>query len=102
MVFCDLSIYPLGQSVSVSRYVARCIDVIDASGMDYRCHAMGTNIEGELRDVLNCVEKCFDALAGDCDRIEVNIKIDYRKGYKGHLDSKVASVEEKLGHAVRK
>jgi uncharacterized protein (TIGR00106 family) len=102
MVFCELTIYPLGQSVSVGPFVARCVDIIDGSGLDYRCHAMGTDIEGEIEDVFDVVQQCFAALAEDCERIEANIKIDYRKGYKGHLDSKVASVEKRLGHAVKK
>jgi uncharacterized protein YqgV (UPF0045/DUF77 family) len=37
----------------------------------------------------------------DCNRISCSIKIDYRKGYKGRLSSKVGSVERRLKRKIR-
>ena len=37
--------------------------------------------------------RCFDALARDCDRISCSVKIDYRKGPRGRLQSKVEKVQ---------
>ena len=102
MVLLEFSIYPLDRGASVSPYVARCLEIIDRSGLDYQCHAMGTTLEGEVDQVMGVVRQCFDALAADCDRIECNIKMDYRKGRQGQLRAKVASVEAKLGRQVRK
>jgi uncharacterized protein (TIGR00106 family) len=102
MVLLEFSIFPLGKGESVSPYVARCLEVVEASGLDYQCAAMGTTLEGELDQVLAVVRRCFDVLAADCDRIACNVKIDYRQGRSGQLQGKVASVEQKLGHAVRK
>ena len=102
MVVLDFSIFPLGVGESLSAYVARSIDIVDRSGVNYRCHAMGTTLEGDLDTVLAVVKQCFEALAADCQRVECSIKIDYRKGYTGRLDGKVASVEQKLGRPVRK
>jgi uncharacterized protein (TIGR00106 family) len=93
--------YPLDKGASLSPYVARSLDIIDRSGLEYRCHAMGTTIEGEFDDAMAVVRQCFEAMAADCGRIECSIKIDYRKGYRGRLDSKVTSVEQKLGRRVR-
>lgn len=102
MVLLDFSLFPLDKGSSLSPYVARSLDIIDRSGLDYRCHAMGTTLEGEFDEVLRVVRQCFEAMAADCDRIECSIKIDYRKGRAGRLDGKVASVEQKLGRPVRK
>jgi uncharacterized protein (TIGR00106 family) len=102
MVLLEFSIFPLDKGESVSPYVARCLDIVDRSGLDYRCHAMGTELEGEFDQVMEVVKRCFQALATDCQRIECSIKIDYRKDGQGRLKSKIASVEEKLGHPVRK
>lgn len=102
MVLLDLSIYPIGKGESLSRYVARCIDVIDRSGLPYRCHAMGTEIEGEFDAVMAVVRQCFDALAADCHRISCSLKLDYRKDAHNRLDGKIASVEAKLGRPVQK
>jgi uncharacterized protein YqgV (UPF0045/DUF77 family) len=51
---------------------------------------------------MDVVKRCFDTMASDCDRIECTIKMDYRKGRRGRLRAKVASVEEKLGREIRK
>ena len=48
MVLLDFSMTPLGQGESVSPYVARSLKIIDDSGLDYRLHAMGTIVEGEI------------------------------------------------------
>jgi uncharacterized protein (TIGR00106 family) len=102
MTILDFSMFPLGVGESVSSYVARSLDIIDRSGLDYHCHAMGTTLEGELEALLGVVKQCFDAMAADCDRIECSIKIDYRKGRTGRLDAKVQSVEQKLGRSLKK
>src|SRR5712692_10355703 len=93
MVLLDFSMTPLGKGESVSAYVARCLDVVAASGLDYRLHAMGTTLEGTLDDVLAVVRRCFAALEADCDRISCSVKIDYRKGLGGRLQSKVQKVQ---------
>jgi uncharacterized protein (TIGR00106 family) len=101
MVLLDFSMTPLGKGASVSPYVARCLEVVAASGLDYRLHAMGTTLEGELDEVLAVVRRCFEALQTDCDRISCSIKIDYRKGPGGRLQSKVQKVEALMGRPLR-
>ena len=102
MVLLDFSMTPLGKGESVSSYVARCLEVVVASGLDYRLHAMGTTLEGELDEALAVVRRCFEALATDCDRISCSIKIDYRKGPGGRLRSKVQKVEALMGRPLKK
>jgi uncharacterized protein YqgV (UPF0045/DUF77 family) len=48
---------------------------------------MGTVLEGEIDQVLGVVRRCYDAMAADCDRIGVSIKIDARKGQTGRYCS---------------
>ncbi len=102
MALLDFSITPLGAGESVSQYVARCVDVVDRSGLDYRLHAMGTEVEGDVGPLLDLLKKCVEALAVDCDRISVTAKLDYRKGHAEALAGKVASVEKRLGRALKK
>jgi len=102
MVLLEMSITPLGSSESVSQYVARCLDVIDASGLDYELHAMGTIVEGELDQVLDVMQRCIEAVAEDNDRVTCAAKLDYRRGAQGRIRSKVASVEKKLGRPLHK
>jgi uncharacterized protein (TIGR00106 family) len=94
--------FPLDKGVSLSTYVARSLAIIERSGLDYRTHSMGTVLEGEIDQVMAVVRECFEVMRSDCDRIECSIKLDYRKGCRGRLESKVASIEQKLGHAIKK
>ncbi|MCA9185259.1 MAG: MTH1187 family thiamine-binding protein [Pirellulaceae bacterium] len=102
MVLLEFSMSPLGKGESVSPYVARSLEIIEASGLDYQMHAMGTIIEGELPDVLRVMQQCLEEMSVDCPRITCSAKLDYREGYRGRLASKVRSVEEKLGRPVKK
>ncbi|HPP52185.1 MAG TPA: MTH1187 family thiamine-binding protein, partial [Thermoguttaceae bacterium] len=102
MVLLDFTMFPLDKGPSVSQYVARSLEIIEASGLDYRTHAMGTILEGPLDRCLEVVRQCFEAMAQDCDRIECIIKFDYRRDRVGGLESKVAKVESLLGRPLKK
>ena len=102
MVLLEFSMTPLGKGESVGQYVARSLEIIDASGLDYRLHAMGTVIEGEIDQVLGLLQQCLQAMSADCDRVTCTAKLDYRKDATGRLESKVASVERRLGKSLKK
>ena len=101
MVLLEFSMSPLGKGESVGRYVARSLDIIDKSGVAYRLNPMGTVLEGEWNDVFQVVRKCYERMKRDCNRVSCTIKVDYRKGHKGRLDSKVASVEKRLKRKMK-
>jgi uncharacterized protein (TIGR00106 family) len=101
MVLLDFSIAPMDKGESVARYVARCLEIVAASGLDYRLHAMGTTLEGEWDQVFDVVTRCFKELQPECKRISVSIKVDYRDGPGGRLESKVKHVEEILGRHLK-
>lgn len=97
MVLLEMSIVPMGVGESVSSYVAKCVRLIEASGLEYELHAMGTIVEGTLPEVLALMQQCIELLANDSDRVTCTAKLDYRKGASGRIRSKVASVQAKLG-----
>jgi uncharacterized protein YqgV (UPF0045/DUF77 family) len=47
-------------------------------------------------------QHCFARMSADCNRVSCSIKIDYRKGPGGRLDSKIAKVEGLLGKTLKK
>jgi uncharacterized protein (TIGR00106 family) len=102
MFLMEFSITPMGQGESVSSFVARCVAIVDRSGLDYRLHSMGTVVEGELEPLLQLLQQSFEVLQHDSDRISCSVKFDYRRGSSGRLTGKVASVEEKLGRQLKK
>ena len=90
-------------SASVSKYVSRIIDMIDQSGAAYQLTPMGTIVETEtMREALDIVEKSYEALEGDCERVYSSLKLDIRKGKSNRLKTKIASVEREIGREVQK
>lgn len=86
---------------SVGAYVARALDIVDKSGLAYKLGPLGTCIEGEWAEVMGVVQKCYEELAKDSNRIACTVKMDWRKGRSGRLESKVEKVEEVLGRKLR-
>jgi uncharacterized protein (TIGR00106 family) len=97
----EFSMSPLGKGESVGEYVTRSLEIIDASGVPYRLNPMGTVLEGEWDEVIGVVKQCLDRMALDSDRVTCTVKFDWRRGATGRLDSKVASVEQRLGRKLR-
>jgi uncharacterized protein (TIGR00106 family) len=95
-VVVEFSIFPMDKGESLSPYVARALKIIRDSGLPHELNPMGTCVEGEWQDVMSLVDRCFEELQKDCNRISLSLKADYRKGPAGRLKTKVASVEGKL------
>jgi uncharacterized protein (TIGR00106 family) len=100
MVLLEFSMSPFDKGESLSEYVARSLDIIDRSGLPYRLTPMGTIIEGEWDEVMQVVTACFEAMRQDCQRISTSIKIDYRAGKSGRLNSKIEAIESRLGRKL--
>ena len=100
MTLCELTMFPTDKGISVSPYVARILEVIDASGLDYQLTPMGTIIEGSWDDVFGLITACFGVLQTDCDRISVSIKIDYRKDGGKRMRHKIERIESILGRTL--
>lgn len=100
MLLAEFSIWPMDKGESVSPHVARCLDIVDRSGLPYKLGPLGTCIEGEWADVMAVIQRCYEELAKDCNRISCTVKMDWRKGRSGRLTAKVAAVEEKLNRKL--
>jgi uncharacterized protein (TIGR00106 family) len=101
MLLAEFSIWPMDKGESVGPYVARALDIIDRSGLPYKLGPLGTCIEGEWAQVMNVIQQCYEELAKDSNRIACTVKMDWRRGQSGRLESKVASVEKTVGRKLR-
>ncbi len=99
-VLLEFSMTPLDKGESVGRYVARSLEIVDASGLPYRLNPMGTVIEGDWDECLDVVRRCYERMSTDCNRITCSVKIDYRRGKSGRIVSKVARIENLLGKSL--
>lgn len=101
-VLLEFSMSPLDKGESVGAYVARSLEIIDKSGVNYRLNPMGTVLEGDWDTVFNVVRDCYQRMSQDCERISVSIKVDARKGKENRLEGKIESIERRLGHPLQK
>jgi uncharacterized protein (TIGR00106 family) len=100
-VLVEFAMFPTDSTESKSKFVAKVLDIVDRSGLNYQLTPMGTIIEAEtVREVFAVIERAYEILGEDSNRIYSAIKIDYRKGIVGRIGKKVGSVEEKLGRKL--
>ena len=96
-VIADFCLIPIGVGVSVSTYVAACQKVLDKSGLTYKMHSYGTNVEGEWEAVLAAVKKCHETVHQmGATRISTSMRIGTRTDREQSMDDKIKSVEEKM------
>lgn len=101
MIMLEFSLIPLDKGPSIGAHVARSLDLIDASGVDYRFGPMGTVLEGTWDEVFGVVKRCFERASEDSERITLSIKVDYRKGATARLADRVERVEKRVGRKLR-
>lgn len=78
-VLAEIQVIPIGEGVSVRKQVQRAHDLIVESGLAVQPHAFGTNVEGELDDVLAVVKRLHETLhAEGVARMSTAIKIGSR------------------------
>ncbi len=99
----ELSVFPVDKGgEGLSKYVAESMEIIEASGLDYEVHALGTLIEGPADKVFQVIRECHENMTRHSQRVMTTVKIDDRSGVTGRIKGKVRSVEEKLGRTLPK
>lgn len=99
MAVAEISVVPVGTgSPSISTFVARAVGIVKASGLKYELSSMGTNVEGEVGDILDVVGKVHQAcFAQGAQRVLTTLKIDDRKDKSLTIEGKKSAVTCKLG-----
>lgn len=94
-VLAQLTIFPTDKGESVSRYVAAVIDIIKKSGIPYQVHPLGTTLEGELHGISLLIERCFEELQKECNRVYAQVTYDFRAGRESGATQKLASLQKR-------
>ena len=97
----SFAIVPIGVGEELKEQVARIIQTIDESGLDYRLGAMQTTVEGEQSAVMALIMRCHQQMRELAPRVLTHITIDDRQGAEGRLTGKVTDVEDVLGKEMR-
>jgi uncharacterized protein (TIGR00106 family) len=99
-MICEFSVAPIGDGVSLSKDVAKIIDLIHNSGIRYQTHAMGTLVEGEWDEIFALIKKCHNLLRADHSRVLTRIVIDDKQDATDRITGKIDSVEKQLGYKI--
>ena len=94
MILAQLSVYPVGEGISLGKYVRKGIEVIKNSGYNYSVGGLSTAIEFPDMDSLFALVKAVRQAHEDegAKRIIIDLKIDDRKDKNATLNSKIKSV----------
>lgn len=98
----SFSIFPTDKGESVSKYVARTIDIVDKSGLPYRTSAMSTVVEGNWDRVFKVIKRCRDTMVKESNRVYMVIIVDDRKRAKNRLTGKVDKIERVLKRKINR
>lgn len=75
----EIQVIPIGAGVSVREPVKRAHHLLEASGLHVQLHANGTNVEGELTEILHAIETVLETLhAEGTIRLSTHVKIGTR------------------------
>ncbi|MFO8173599.1 MAG: MTH1187 family thiamine-binding protein [Gemmatimonadota bacterium] len=86
----EVQIIPIGTGVSVRKEVMRAHELLESSGLNIALHANGSNMEGELDEVLTAIRNAIETLHVEgVVRLSTHIKI-------GTRTDKVPSMKGKL------
>ena len=91
----QLSVYPIGEGTSLSRFVKKGVAVIEQSGYTYELGGMGTTVEvPDLDALFGLVKKVHEAqVAEGAHRVVIDLKVDDRRDKKGTIESKKTAVK---------
>jgi uncharacterized protein (TIGR00106 family) len=97
MAVMEISIVPIGEGPSISSYVANCVRVLKKEKMPFELTAMGTNVEGSLKNLIAVALKMHQVpFTKGAQRVVTTIKIDDRRDKKITLSGKKRAVQAKL------
>lgn len=86
----ELQVIPIGEGVSVRQQIGRVVNMLNAGDFIVETHASGTNIEGELDDILAVVKQIHERLHADGSvRLVSYLKLETRTDKVPTLAGKV-------------
>jgi len=93
-VVADITIMPVGEGTSLSKYVKRAIEELRKAGLKVEVSAMSTSVEANSTEqIFKAFEKAKEALFDmGAKRVYAMIRIDERRDKKINIESKKSAV----------
>ena len=95
MIISQLSIAPVGEDISLSKYVKKVINVLKENNVTFKTNDMATVIETEdLETLFDVVEKAHKAvMESGARRVITELKIDDRRDKNVTMGTKINSLQ---------
>lgn len=101
-VLVEFAMFPTDKGDSVSQYVSKIIDQLRNSQYTYQLTSMGTIFEtNTMKEALDVIQSAYEVLEPHSNRIYSSIKFDVQKGKTNRIQSKVNSIEQKIGEVTK-
>lgn len=81
----EIRITPVRNGDEFPRLVARVVEVVADSKLQYQVNAMGTVVEGSIDEILETFRRVHAAARQHCNRVLMELSIDDRAGAEGEL-----------------
>jgi uncharacterized protein (TIGR00106 family) len=95
----ELRVTPVGCRDDFAHVVAGVVRIVGESNLQYRVHAMGTAVEGDLDEILGVLRRCHAEVRKHSERALIELSIDDRAGAEGELVRSLEHVRQ-LGIGV--
>ena len=101
-IIIQFSTSPLGEGVSVSRFVAEALKVVKRSGIKFQLTPMATVLEADsLEEALEVILRAHEAIfQAGAKRVVTDIKIDDRRDEPRKMEDKVKKVLKQLDENI--
>ena len=95
MIIAEISVVPIGEGTSVSRFVRLAIDELKKTGLKTVSGPMGTSVEAaSLNEILNAAKAAHEALVRvGARRVITTLKIDDRRDMPATMETKMRALE---------
>ncbi|MFI4938674.1 MAG: MTH1187 family thiamine-binding protein, partial [Candidatus Berkiellales bacterium] len=71
--------------------------ILKKANLKVQLHAEGTNIEGDLNEVMEAIKRCLETLHDmEVPRLITNVKLSTRIDKSQTMEDKIKSVEQRL------
>lgn len=98
----ELAIIPVGNDSHIADELAEVLKIIEGSGLPFELTPSSTCLEGSWAEVMPVIQRCHERVRALCPHVITSIKIEDDGQTANKLSSNIASVEEKLGHTLRR
>jgi len=92
MPVAEVSIVPIGEGPSISKYVKKAIDVFKKYNLKVEPGAMGTVLEGDLDEIIKAYKEAHETVLKDTVRVLSTLKIDDRRDKENTIEEKLRAI----------